>query len=91
MNFEWDEAKAKLNKQKHGITFEEAATVYEDENRIDQFDAVHSENEERMIVIGYSSSVRLLMVVTTERHEAIRIISARRANKREAQRYYAQR
>jgi uncharacterized DUF497 family protein len=53
------------------------------------FDARHSDVEERMIVIGYSEVARLLMVVTTERYEAIRIISARRANRQEAERYHA--
>ena len=85
--FEWDLAKADVNLRKHGVSFEEAASVYDDPNRLELVDAEHSEVEDRDIVIGYSKLTRLLMVVTTERHEAIRVISARKANAGEKRRY----
>ena len=85
--FEWDPAKAKANRRKHGITFEEAATVFGDTNAIVEYDARHSMIEDRWRLIGLSSRLRVLTVVYTRRHEAIRIISARRATKAESRRY----
>ena len=90
LKFEWDPAKAVKNIHAHGISFEEAKTVFDDPNLLREFDALHSEDEDREIAIGFSAEARVLQVVTTERHETIRIISARRATKAEARRYAAQ-
>ena len=87
MVFEWDSDKAELNWQKHTVDFEEAAKVFDDPNRIEQFDEEHSAEEERWITVGMVS--RILFVVYTERDEAIRIISARKANAKERKDYYA--
>jgi uncharacterized DUF497 family protein len=85
--FEWDDAKAARNARKHRVEFREAETVWLDPNRIEAPDETHSDEEERSVTIGLSSRLRLLAVVFTERHEAIRIISARRANQAETRRY----
>jgi uncharacterized protein len=86
---EWDASKAARNLQKHGIAFEEAATVFEDPTFITAVDDEHSVDEERYITIGRSSQDRLLIVAHTDRGGRIRIISARRATKREAE-FYAE-
>ena len=89
MVFEWDENKEKINLAKHGIDFSTAALVFGDVNRIEMFDAVHSENENRYITIGEIHGVAIvLLVVYTERGEAIRLISARKATKQERRKYY---
>ena len=85
MIFEWDEEKAKINKVKHGISFETAAMVFMDEERIEYFDEEHSEMEDRYITIGFAGDV--LLVVYTYRDPKIRLISARIANERERKRY----
>ncbi|RMW98618.1 BrnT family toxin [Allofranklinella schreckenbergeri] len=85
--FEWDEAKVGLNLRKHGVAFAEAATVFEDPLALSFFDDAHSMAEERWITIGYSASSRMLLVVSTERQEAIRIISARKATLEERKSY----
>jgi hypothetical protein len=87
IRFVWHDGKASENLRKHGVTFDEAKTVFSDDHRVEIYDAVHSVDEDRVIVIGISERLRLLMVVTTEQHEAIRIISARRANRTEEARY----
>lgn len=84
--FEWDDEKARKNKEKHGISFELAAKVFGDENRIEVYDEIHSDEEERYNVIGKVG--KILFVVYTERHENIRLISARLANARERRAYY---
>lgn len=84
--FQWDEEKARLNFQKHGVTFETAAKVFLDENRIEIFDDTHSTEEERYITIGLAGDV--LFVVYTERRTGIRLISARLATPRERRAYY---
>lgn len=84
--FEWDEEKARTNIKKHGISFETAAKVFLDENRIDIFDSEHSLDEDRYITIGLAGDV--LFVVYTERKPRIRLISARLANERERRVYY---
>lgn len=77
MRFEWDDAKAAANLRKHGVSFEEAAEVFYDPYALDDRDAEHSYDEERVFVIGYSA-VRMLYVVFVERRDdVIRIISAR--------------
>jgi uncharacterized DUF497 family protein len=83
--FQWDEKKNKANIQKHKISFEEAKTVFFDENARVIPDPEHSLNEERHIILGYSIKLKILVVVHTyrENDEIIRIISARRATKRE--------
>ena len=87
MDFEWDENKNKINKAKHGISFETAARVFLDENRIEIFDARNSkENEDRFITIGKAG--KILFVVFTEREDRTRIISARLAEKKEKEAYY---
>ncbi len=83
MNFEWDETKNKLNQQKHGVDFEEASTALLDPLSMTGRDPNHSINEERFITFGVSSKQRLLVISQTERNNAIRIISARKANSNE--------
>jgi len=85
----WDKNKNRLNHQKHKIWFNEAATVFDDENAIYSPDEEHSDYEERFIVIGMSRVPRLLMVCHCykEDESVVRIISARRANKSEAELY----
>ena len=85
--FEWDERKAKQNIRKHGVSFEEAATVFGDQFSITIYDPLHSENEDRFVILGMSSKNRLLVVVHTERGDKIRIISARKATKKERKQY----
>ena len=86
MLFEWDEEKNAANVRKHGIDFEEAAHVFEDDDRIEIYDMSHSGEEDRYNTIGMVNNV--LFVVYTERREAIRIISARPATRRERSVYY---
>ena len=81
--FEWDPEKALGNEQKHGVTFDEASSVFADTFSLTIHDPLHSEDEERFIIIGVSCRNRMLTVVHTERGENLRIISARRATKKE--------
>lgn len=83
---EWDDRKNEINKRKHGISFETAAHVFEDINRIEYFDEVHSTDEDRFIVLGLVRKV--LFVVYTDRGDATRIISARKATEAETEVYY---
>lgn len=86
MQFEWDEDKNKTNINKHGISFQNAAKVFLDKNKIILFDSIHSTKaEQRYIVIGKVADI--LFVVYTERKENIRLISARLANKEEREIY----
>ena len=85
--FEWDESKARVNKRKHGVTFEEASTVFADPLSLTIHDPVHSEDEDRYIALGESQRRRLLVVVFTDRDDRIRIISARAATRRERNNY----
>lgn len=89
LEFEWDTHKAARNVEKHQVSFEEAASVFEDPLFITLVDEEHSLDEERYITIGLSQRGRLLMVAHTERYNLIRIISARRATKREGK-FYAE-
>jgi uncharacterized DUF497 family protein len=78
--FEWDPTKATANEAKHGVSFDEAKTVFADRFAVESFDVVHSADEDRFIIIGASEDNRLLTVVFTLRdHQIIRIISAREA------------
>jgi uncharacterized DUF497 family protein len=86
--FDWDERKAQSNEIKHGVSFEEAQTVFYDPNARCVYDPDHSRDEERFIMLGISAGLRLLIVCHVYRdQEVIRIISARKANKSEAQQY----
>ena len=87
LKFEWDINKANANQKKHSVTFEEASTVLSDVFSITVTDPLHPENEERWVTIGQSDKDRTLIVVHTERGDAIRIISARLANIHERKRY----
>jgi uncharacterized DUF497 family protein len=86
IKFEWDEDKAIANLKKHQISFEEAKSVFFDEFGVQFFDEDHSADEERFLMLGMCSSAKLLLVCHCERdHGAtIRIISARKATKRES-------
>ena len=83
---EWDEKKAAINKQKHGVSFDTAALIFADENRIERRDERHSQDKDRWQVIGMVNDV--LFVVYTERGEAARIIMAREASPKERREYY---
>ena len=85
---EWDDEKNKINKKKHGVSFEFAAEIFLDENRVEDYDEFHSDDEERIKVIGMVE--KILTVIYTERGEKFRIISARRATKYEEGIYYGQ-
>jgi hypothetical protein len=87
MIFEWDKKKAHYNLIKHGVSFEEASTSFGDEIGLTISDPLHSEFEDRYILLGYSDKNRLLVVVHTDRHERVRIISARKATKKERNQY----
>ena len=87
LQFEWDEKKAKINKRKHGITFEEATTAFADELSITIDDPLHSDEEDRLVLIGQSKAFKTLIVIHVEKRESIRIISARKATRHE-QKFY---
>jgi len=87
LEFEWDSRKATANRRKHGVTFEEAATVFGDPLAVLFDDKDHSIGERREIMIGHSDAHRFLLVAFTERRGKIRIISARHATKRERRDY----
>ena len=87
IKFDWDEIKAVTNAQKHGVTFDEAATVFYDPLAVIFDDEIHSKGEKREIIIGHDAQNRLLLVCFTERAEVVRIISARPATKRERKDY----
>jgi uncharacterized DUF497 family protein len=87
MRFEWDLAKAKSNLSKHGVSFEEAATIFGDPLSLTIADPGHSEEENRFVTIGVSSKLRTIVVVHTDRGDAVRIISTRLASTRERKDY----
>ena len=87
MTFEWDVRKAKANKRKHRVSFEEAASVFLDPAALTFPDPDHSDEEERAITIGRSGQQRVIFVAHTERGDRLRIISARRATRREQSQY----
>ena len=91
-NFEWNPAKAGANQDKHGVAFDEAATVFRDSRAVTIFDPDHSEVEDRWITMGISEKGRLLIVIHTFRKDSedastIRIISSRKATKPEIKTY----
>ena len=88
MKFSWDPRKADSNLRKHGVAFDEAITVFSDPLALIFDDVVHSEEEHREIIIGFSTLRRLILVCFVERSEdTIRIVSARRATKAEIRDY----
>ena len=90
ITFEWDDAKASANLRKHGVSFEEASTVFYDPHAVVVDDDEHSYEEERFIIVGLTSAARVLTVCHCYRelNEVIRIISARRATKGEESAYW---
>ena len=86
IRFEWNQPKATANLKKHGISFEEAQSVFHDEFATQFYDDEHSSSEDRFIMLGMSSRARVLVICHCEREsgDLIRIISARRATKRES-------
>jgi uncharacterized DUF497 family protein len=89
LRFDWDERKNRANRKKHGIWFEEARTVFDDPGALLSSDPDHSESEERFILLGASSAGRTLVVVHCykESEQLFRIISARKASKKEVKVY----
>ena len=89
IKFEWDTAKAASNKKKHGVSFEEAQSVFYDEFAVRFLDEDNSVSEERFLMLGFSDEARLLIVCHCERDQGniIRIISARKATKNESNYY----
>lgn len=89
IRFAWDESKNRLNKKKHRISFEEAKTVFYDENALQFPDPDHSQDEDRFLMLGLSHRLRVLAVCHCFREDdsIIRIISARKATKKEIERY----
>ncbi|WP_295394953.1 BrnT family toxin [uncultured Thiodictyon sp.] len=87
MKFDWGEEKATRNLAKHGVSFDEAVSVFDDPLYIDFFDPEHSDREHRYIRVGCSERRRILVVSYTERGSAIRLISARPATNKERQAY----
>jgi uncharacterized DUF497 family protein len=87
VNFEWDPSKARENRRKHRVSFEEAATVFGDSLALTYPDPDHSVTEERFITVGMSSAKRVLIVAHAERGDSIRIISARKTTLRERKQY----
>lgn len=90
MRFEWDPEKNAKNMKNHGISFEEAATVFDDKNAIIEPDKLHSEDEERFCIIGYSNKRNCLFVIycMRESEEVFRLITARKASKYQERRYW---
>jgi uncharacterized protein len=90
LRFEWDPAKARINLRRHGVVFSEAASVFLDERALLIDDPDHSEAEDRFVLLGLSSSLRLLIVCHCYRAEGglIRIISARKADRQEHRDYF---
>lgn len=89
LHFEWDEAKNRRNLKKHGVSFEEAQTVFLNDHAIRFFDPDHSDDEDRFIMLGVSFKLRVLVVCHChwESEQVIRIISARKATRQEATHY----
>ena len=89
LRFEWDQRKNLANRRKHGVSFEEAATVFTDEHGLLIADPDHSQSEDRFVLLGLCSSLRILVVCHCyqETEELVRIISARKATKSERLQY----
>jgi len=89
VKFQWDPEKATANERAHGVTFEEASTVFGDPLAGTIPDPEHSLDEKRFVTIGHSTAHRVIVVMHTDRGEDVRIISARLATRREKKRYEA--
>ena len=89
ISFSWDDRKNQANQKKHGVSFEEAQTVFFDDDAIEYFDPNHSLGEDRFLILGLSANLRILMVCHCfrENDSVVRIISARKATKKE-QKFY---
>jgi uncharacterized DUF497 family protein len=87
VTFEWDDEKAAANVIKHGLSFDEAKTVFDDPLYVDFYDPDHSSDEHRYLIVGRSHNRRLLIVSYTERQNAVRLISARLLTKSEREMY----
>jgi uncharacterized protein len=87
MKFDWDKHKAASNLSKHGVSFDEAKTVFDDPLYVDFYDPDHSDDEERYLIIGMSNQGRLLIMSYTERDESTRLISARVVTRAEREAY----
>jgi uncharacterized DUF497 family protein len=87
VNFEWDPGKARRNRRKHGVSFQEAATVFGDPLAVTYPDPDHSASEQRFITVGISGAGRVLIVAHADGDESIRIISARRTTGHERKHY----
>ena len=87
LQFEWDSRKARSNRKKHGITFEEGSTVFADSLSRTIADPAHSRTEDRFITIGASINNKLIVVVHADSYDTIRIISARKATRNERRQY----
>ena len=89
IRFQWDERKNSSNQQKHGVSFDEAATVFADENALVIPDPEHSQSEDRFIILGLSAALRMLVVCHCYRQasDIIRILSARKATRKEQLQY----
>ena len=89
IRFSWDETKAEINLKKHGVSFEEATTVFADENARLKHDPDHSGKEDRFILLGFSAQLRLLVVCHAyrDKDDLIRLISVRKATRNERKQY----
>lgn len=87
MKFEWDANKAVSNLAKHGVSFDEAKTVFNDPLYVDFYDPDHSDDEERYLIVGESKLGRLLVVSYAERKDSMRVISAREVTRSEREAY----
>ena len=87
--FEWDSEKNRTNQEKHGVSFEEAKSVFYDDSAIQFWDDGHSDEEDRFLLLGRSSQMRILLIVHCfrEQESIIRIISVRKATKQESKQY----
>ena len=87
MDYEWDQEKGTSNLEKHGVSFEEAATVFSDPLYVDFYDPDHSVDEHRYLIMGQSTAGRLLIVSYTDRDDLVRLISAREVTASERKLY----
>lgn len=87
MNYEWDQQKSANNLEKHGVSFEEAATVFNDPLYVDFYDPDHSVDEHRYLIMEHSTAGRLLIVSYTERDDVVRLISVREVTATERKAY----
>ena len=87
MDYEWDEQKSAINLEKHGVSFAEAITVFDDPLYVDFYDPDHSVDEHRYLIMGQSTVERLLIVAYTERDDVVRLISAREVTPTERKAY----